>query len=76
MSSLELELYELQKIRLGEKETKALFDLVENKIDSKKDELATKLDIEKLRAELLIVKWMLGVVLAGIVSLILKTFFV
>ena len=75
MSSIELELYELLKIKLGEKETKALFDLVEHKIDSKKYELATKLDIEKLRAELLIIKWMLGVVLAGIVSLIVKSFF-
>lgn len=75
MSSIELELYELLKIKLGEKETKALFDLVENKIEVKKDELATKLDIEKLRAELLIVKWMLGVIIAGILSLVLKSFF-
>lgn len=82
MSSIELELYELLKIKLGEKETKALFDLVENKIDSKKDELATKgdiyalkIDIEKLRSELLVIKWMLGVVLAGIVSIIIKSFF-
>ena len=76
MSSVELDLYELLKIKLGEKETKALFDLVENKIDARKEELATKVDIERLRAELLIVKWMLGVVLAGIISLILKAFFV
>ena len=87
MRSIELDLYELLKIKLGEKETKALFDLVENKIDAKKDELATKLaiekirlvsklDIEKIKAELLIVKWMFGVVLAGIVFLILKAFFV
>ena len=75
MSSIVLELYELLKIKLGEKETKALFDFVENKIDSKKDELATKLDIEKLRSELLVIKWMLVVVLAGIVSIIIKSFF-
>ncbi len=75
MSSVELELYELLKIKLGQQETKALFDLVEHKIDSKKDELATKLDIEKLRSEFLVVKWMLGFVLAGILSLIIKTFF-
>ena len=75
MSSVELELYELLKIKLGERETKALFDLVENKIDDKKDELATKLDIERLKAELLVIKWMLGVILAGILSLIIKSFF-
>jgi predicted transcriptional regulator len=75
MSSIELELYELLKLKIGERETKALFDLVEHKIDAKKDELATKLDIEKLRAELLVIKWMLGVVLAGIVSLVVKSFF-
>ena len=50
MSSLELELYELLKPKLGDKETRALLDLVENKVDSKKEELATKLEIEKLRA--------------------------
>ena len=75
MSSVELELYELLKTKLGERETKALFDLVENKIDDKKDELATKLDIERLKAELLVIKWMLGVILAGILSLIIKSFF-
>ena len=41
-----------------------------------KDILATKTDIAPIKAELLVVKWMLGVVLAGIVSLILKAFFV
>lgn len=75
MSSVELELYELLKIKLGEKETKALFDLVENKIDDKKDELATKLDIERIKAELLVIKWMLGVIIAGILSLVIKSFF-
>ena len=68
--------------KLGEKETKALFELVEHKIDIKKDELATKGDIhvlkidnEKVKAELLVIKWMLGVVLAGIISLVIKSFF-
>ena len=42
----------------------------------KMDTLATKLDIEKLKAELLVVLWMLGVVLAGIISLVLKAFLV
>ena len=82
MSSFELDLYELLKVKIGEKETKALFELVEHKIDSKKDELATKLDIEhikleieRVRSEVTITKWMLGVVIAGILSLIIKSFF-
>lgn len=65
---------------------KALFTLVEHKIEEQKNVLATKLDIEKTKsdltleiakvnAELLVIKWMLGVVLAGIISLILKAFF-
>ena len=37
--------------------------------------LATKLDIEKLKAEVAVLKWMLGLVMAGILPLILKTFF-
>ena len=50
--------------------------------NNKKDTLATKNDIhllqsdmEKVKAELLVLKWMQGFVLAGILSLILKTFF-
>ena len=43
--------------------------------NTKKDLLATKLDIEQLKAELLVLKWMLGFLLAGMLSLILKTFF-
>ena len=87
MSAIELDLYELLKLKLGEKETKAFFTLIENKVDAiehkfeeQKTSLATKadltLEIEKVKAELLVIKWMLGVVLAGIISLMLKTFFV
>ena len=42
-------------------------------------ELATKRDIEKLEhkvdKDLTLVKWMLGVLLAGVVSLVMKQFF-
>ena len=81
MSTTEIELYELLKVKLGERETKALFEVVDHKFDSKKDELATKLDIEHLKleiekvlSEVTISKWMLGVVITGILALILKTF--
>ena len=76
MSTIEIELYELLKVKLGERETKALFEVVDHKFDSKKDDLATKLDIEKIKAELAVLKWMMGVVIAGILALILKSFFV
>lgn len=87
MSTIELELYDLLKLKIGERETKAFFTLIENKIEAKKDELASKYDVEKVRADLkleiekvnsqlLVIKWMLGVVLAGIISIMLKTYFV
>ena len=37
--------------------------------------LATKTDINRLERELLVVKWMVGLVLGGILTLILKSFF-
>ncbi len=38
--------------------------------------LATKLDIARLEGEMKLMKWMLGLVIAGIATLILKAFFV
>ena len=38
-------------------------------------QLATKSDIYRLERELLVIKWMMGLVLGGIVALILKAFF-
>ena len=82
MSAHEIELYELLKVKLGERETKALFEMVDHKFDSKKDDLATKIDIqaikleiEKVRTEVTVTKWMLGLVITGILALILKSFF-
>jgi hypothetical protein len=37
--------------------------------------LATKSDINRLERELLAVKWMVGLVLGGILTLILRAFF-
>ena len=55
---------------------------IEKVFDSKKEILATKIDfqvleikIEKVNGQLLVIKWMLGVVLAGIISLVVKSFF-
>ncbi len=38
-------------------------------------QLASKSDINRLERELLVLKWMVGLVLGGIVALILKAFF-
>lgn len=47
-------------------------------VDSQ-NELLTKTDLEialaPIRTDLAVLKWMMGVVLAGVLSLILKTFF-
>lgn len=37
--------------------------------------LATKTDIARLERELLVVKWMSGATVAGVISLLLKSFF-
>ncbi len=82
----EITLYNVLKAKLGEVEAQTVVEgikqEVKNEFDANKDILATKndvsdvrLEIEKLRAEFLVVKWMLGVVLAGIISLVVKTFF-
>ncbi len=36
---------------------------------------ASKEDLRKMEIELAVVKWMMGTVLAGVVALVLKTFF-
>lgn len=38
-------------------------------------QLATRTDINRLERELLVIKWMVGLVLGGIVALVLKAFF-
>jgi hypothetical protein len=38
--------------------------------------LATKTDINRLEKQIAVLKWMMGVMLAGVVSLIMKAFFI
>lgn len=82
----EIKLYELFKARFGEKEAETIVEGIKQEVkaelSSQKEVLATKedvynlkIDFEKLRSEIIVIKWMLGVVLAGIVSLIIKSFF-
>jgi hypothetical protein len=37
--------------------------------------LATKDDINRIEKQIAVLKWMMGVLLAGVMSLVLKTFF-
>lgn len=53
-------------------EAEALVSTFSEAMDS---QLAAKSDINRLERELLVVKWMVGLVLGGIVALILKAFF-
>ena len=43
------------------------------------DQLVTKIDLDAalapLRTDLAVLKWMMGVLLAGVISLVMKTFF-
>jgi hypothetical protein len=39
------------------------------------NQLATKNDVLKIEKELLVMKWMTGLVLGGVVALVLKSFF-
>jgi len=86
MHVAEIELYEILKTKLGEKEAKTLVEYIEAKVekglDEKKDILATKQDIahleikiEKTRADL--IKWMFLFWIGQLASLtaILQMFF-
>ena len=79
MNISEITLFNTLKIKLGEHEAQTVVEGIKRAVmeefNTKKDILATKMDIEKLKAELLVIKWMLGFVLAGILSLIVKSFF-
>lgn len=52
-------------------EAEALVTAFSEAMDS---QLATKSDINRLERELLVVKWMVGLVLGGVVALILRAF--
>jgi hypothetical protein len=53
-------------------EAEALVSAFSEAMDSR---LATKSDVNRLERELLVLKWMVGLVLGGIVALVLKAFF-
>jgi hypothetical protein len=86
MNISEITLFNTLKSKLGEHEAQAVVEgiktAVAEEFKNKKDMLATKADIhhlenelEKVKPELLLIKWMLGFLLAGMLSLIVKSFF-
>ena len=69
----------VEKLRAGgvpeeqaKAEAEALVTAFSEAMDS---QLATKTDINRLGRELMVIKWMVGLVLGGILTLILKAFF-
>jgi hypothetical protein len=85
MSVSEITLFNTLRMKLGDHEAQVVVEgiktTVMEELNHKKDVLATKNDVfllqndmEKVKAELLVIKWMLGFVLAGMLSLIMKSF--
>jgi hypothetical protein len=90
MHVAEIELYEILKTKVGEKEAKTLVEYIETKVEKKfeekKDILATKEDLANLRTDLMveiektrsdIIKWMFLFWIGQLASLIaiLQIFF-
>ena len=85
MSVTEITLFNTLRMKFGDHEAQVVVEgiktTVMEELNYKKDVLATKNDLfllqndmEKVKAELLVIKWMLGFVLAGMLSLVMKSF--
>ncbi len=68
----EIELYELLKAKIGDKEASAFVQILEKKVDKKFDEakqvLATKQDVTQSKLDM--VKWMVGFWIAQMAAII------
>lgn len=79
MQVAEIELYEILKEKLGDKEARTLVEYIETKVDKKlaekQDILATKADLANMKAD--IIKWMFLFWIGQLASLIaiLQIFF-
>jgi len=70
MSMMMTELYDaLRSAGVPEEKTRAAAQAMSE------ESLATKTDIARLERELVVAKWMSGAVLAGVISLLIKSFF-
>ena len=56
--------------------TKQYFNLNLKELATKPEITEIKLEIIEIKAELKLLKWMMGIILAGVVSLVLKTFLI
>ena len=85
MSVTKITLFNTLRMKFGDHEAQVVVEgiktTVMEELNYKKDVLATKNDLfllqndmEKVKAELLVIKWMLGFVLAGMLSLVMKSF--
>lgn len=72
---------------VSEKQAEAQAEVLAETLESNLEELATKRDLkelqlkmenkfESMQGELKLLKWMMGVILAGVISLVLKAFFI
>jgi len=72
MSSIELEVYEIFKVKLGEKEAAKVIEYIEAKsekaIADKKDILATKEDLANAKVD--IIRWVFGFFIVLILAII------
>ena len=53
----------------------ALSEAMQVQLATKEDIRAVRSDIARLERELYVIKWMMGLVLGGVVAIILRTFF-
>ena len=77
MNTIELEVYEIFKVKLGEKEAAKVIEYIDDKIEKaiadKKDILATKEDLANAKVD--IIRWVFGffiVLILAIVGLYFK----
>ena len=80
MSAISFDTYRfvkrLKQAGISEEDAEAEAEALSHAIkEAMENQLATKQDVVKIEKELLVLKWMSGLVLGGIVALILKTFF-
>jgi len=60
---------------IPEKHAEAVTTAIKEAQDSHIEELATKIDVARIEGRLNLLQWMLAVTLAGVMALLLKSFF-
>jgi hypothetical protein len=65
----------LKAAGMPEPQAEAMSDVIKESQAASIADLATKTDIARLEGQITLLRWMLGFVLAGIVSIVFKLFF-